>query len=465
MADAEKQLKCDYSTQRLDNAWSLYGSFQYCKILNADLSNNSLSESYSFTGTEQEKLETTGIYFTRCPNTVHFIPQNIATELPNLKEFLIVGSNIPTLKDNLFTKSFENLQFVSLGKNNIKEIEEHAFSKLPKLKWLGLWYNLLETIKSHIFANNLDLQFVYLNGNRIKILNVHLFKGLGKLKYFYFNSNVCVSEAFGCETCMDTVSQTELDNKLQPCFSNCLSDAECSSNISKKTEEIPSITDSPSIKEENLNETISKNQCTVFQSNFENINLSLHKIEENDSKKFKEIKDISKNVDELKSLIIGSQNLTNNYLNIEKENSIKSVESLESFDTKLESTVTRIDASNKETVQSLRNIVINTTESKLEIHCRDIQKEIDKTIELINAKLEMEKLKFDLKEANYINDKKAMEIQVKSLEDEVKKLNERLEKQAEDSISREKTLKEEIVGLIKDQFEEFERNLRNEVMA
>ncbi len=218
----EKSLNCEYKE------WdpTYWSQFDYCLIEEVDLSSKSQTESFTFTGTKSQKTLATGIAFRYCLNNVDFLPENIVSNFPYLKELVSFSNNIPTLKNGFFTEQFENLQLIYLAYNGVQKIEENAFSKLPKLKWIDLRNNQLDSIKSNIFANNLELEFIWLNGNKVNSINTKLFQSLNNLKFLDFRWNPCVDKELGCEKC--SLSQSQLNEEFSTCFSNCGADPECS---------------------------------------------------------------------------------------------------------------------------------------------------------------------------------------------------------------------------------------------
>jgi Leucine-rich repeat (LRR) protein len=134
---------------------------------------------------------------------------------------IIENSRIPTLKNDLFTESFGNLEFLGLANNAIREIEEDAFERLIKLEAITLSYNRIEHIKTSIFSNNPELKVISLNGNKIKALHRDLFKDLKNLQCLSVRHNLCVNAYFGCKTdSSEPVSQDKLNKGLLNCFNN-----------------------------------------------------------------------------------------------------------------------------------------------------------------------------------------------------------------------------------------------------
>lgn len=206
-----KNLQCSY-----DN-WSpvLWPSNQYCEITVADLSSSQKSNTFSFSGTPAEKEATKTVYFFLSPKT-EFIPLDIFREFPSVNGLVITSSNLPVLKNDLFSSEFAKIEYLHLGSNKIKSIEPEAFKELVNLKWLALFDNNIEVLDSELFKTNTKLEFISFNANKISRINSNLFKGLSSLKNIDFEDNVCFNQEIGCPTC--SITQSELNQKLSSCF-------------------------------------------------------------------------------------------------------------------------------------------------------------------------------------------------------------------------------------------------------
>lgn len=106
-----------------------------------------------------------------------------------------------------------NISYLVLYQNNIRELMNYAFNKFPILKLLSLRDNVLEVLRERCFyglkrliqldlSNNLisylpngvfneleNLDLLNLNHNEINSLNQKVFSGLVNLKYLYLNYN------------------------------------------------------------------------------------------------------------------------------------------------------------------------------------------------------------------------------------------------------------------------------------
>jgi hypothetical protein len=159
------------------DSWYLWPTFKRCFVSNKDFPSSAKNQSYSFTGSTEEKNNTTAVYFYG-RSIIDFIPLEILTEFPNINGIMIYYSNIPTLKEGFFTKYFKDIQYLNLWNNKISKIEEFALIYFTELKWIRLFSNQIESLKTNIFKNNHKLEFIDLNSNKIKIINPKLFANL-----------------------------------------------------------------------------------------------------------------------------------------------------------------------------------------------------------------------------------------------------------------------------------------------
>jgi hypothetical protein len=140
---------------------------------------------------------------------------------------MIQSYNLPTVKNDLFSKNFNPLQYLYLHSNKIQTIEANAFQHLIKLKWIRLDSNQIESLSLQIFKNNPEITYINLQNNKINSINLKFFKNLKKLKYVGFaGTNLCISQDFDCSSSTCLVTQ-DLDNGLATCYSNCIKDMDC----------------------------------------------------------------------------------------------------------------------------------------------------------------------------------------------------------------------------------------------
>jgi hypothetical protein len=250
-----RELECSYGT----DWWDLWPDFHYCDFSEVDLSKSYESHVHSFSGSTSQKSQATVVRFQYSPQ-IDFIPKQIPKEFPNLNALVISVSNLPVLKNELFSKEFVVLEFLDLASMEIDSIEPFAFQNLKNLKWLRLNGNGILSLPFNLFQNNPKLFYLDFFGNLINSISPNLLKNLKQLKQVDFNGNQCVDQEFGCETC--SISQSDLDSGLSTCFQNCLKDPECATKselveITTKTEKdrdpiqtTPQVTTTPPPKED-----------------------------------------------------------------------------------------------------------------------------------------------------------------------------------------------------------------------
>lgn len=95
---------------------------------------------------------------------------------------------IPALKAHDF-KGLVNLEYLSLGGNQLAELPATVFADLFALTWLSLDYNQLTELQPTIFRGLADLRRLELRHNRISDLPDDLFFGLGRLEELFLGSN------------------------------------------------------------------------------------------------------------------------------------------------------------------------------------------------------------------------------------------------------------------------------------
>jgi Leucine-rich repeat (LRR) protein len=199
---------------------------KFCEIKNADLATNKLDGEYTFEGTQVEKNEATGVYFTRCLE-IYFVPKQIFKEFPSIDRLGIKHSFIPNFRKNFFTPDFVGIKFLLLPHNQINTIQSEAFCHFTKLEYIDLSFNKIEALKSNIFKRNLRLESINLNNNQIKMLNTNLFHNLEKLVNLNFERNECADKTNAYEF-------KYLRRELSTCYQACKLDEECKSNAAKE---------------------------------------------------------------------------------------------------------------------------------------------------------------------------------------------------------------------------------------
>ena len=95
---------------------------------------------------------------------------------------------IPALKGHDF-KGLVNLEYLSLGGNELAELPAAVFADLFDLAWLSLDYNQLTELQPTVFRGLANLRRLELRHNRISDLPDELFFGLGRLEELLLGHN------------------------------------------------------------------------------------------------------------------------------------------------------------------------------------------------------------------------------------------------------------------------------------
>ncbi|KAM0681135.1 hypothetical protein GINT2_000920 [Glugoides intestinalis] len=121
------------------------------------------------------------------------VPTNIDLDIirlmKNIKRLDIIDvKELEKIPDLLFD-DLTNLESLSLGRNNIKELQPNIFNNLQKLKSLYLADNKLTEFPSCVFDGLVNLKSLGLVNNNIKELQPNIFKNLQKLENLWFSKN------------------------------------------------------------------------------------------------------------------------------------------------------------------------------------------------------------------------------------------------------------------------------------
>jgi hypothetical protein len=214
-----RQLLCEYGTK---SDYPLWPTFNYCNVSSVDLSEHYKSVEHSFSGTAAQKSAATTVHFERL-SQIDFLPTQMLNYFPQLNGLQIWRCDtFTTIRDNFFTSEFNAIQYLGLSINRIATIEANAFQHLPKLKWIALGSNQLRSLPHQLFKNNPELIAIWLIGNKISSITPDFFRNLNKLLRITLYKNRCIDRDFGCLSGSCSVSHSELDSALSPCYSNCL---------------------------------------------------------------------------------------------------------------------------------------------------------------------------------------------------------------------------------------------------
>lgn len=136
------------------------------------------------------------------------------------KEFLFELDLRVNRIERIATGTFTNmlrLRLLNLGTNNIQVIEEGAFANLPVLERLELVENQITVFDSNLFGTSFqNLNYVGVGSNEIHAVDRHVFRRFPNLISFFGAFNVCFSQNF------DDIQSIEDDvwPYLETCFTN-----------------------------------------------------------------------------------------------------------------------------------------------------------------------------------------------------------------------------------------------------
>jgi Leucine-rich repeat (LRR) protein len=211
-AEADQLVECDYG--------DYFGYFDSgCDVLKVDLSKKTVSEKFTFSGTQDQKETATEIYFSQSGRVAH-VPQNLREEFPKLTNLSITRSEIPIVKNNLLGPQLSWIEELVLGNNKIQIVEGQAFKHLHNLVVIDLSNNQIRSLGAGFFQNNLKLKEIRIGINKIKMISPETFQHLNQLTHINLVRNDCVDKEFGCWRCDTKIDHAELNRDLQACYEN-----------------------------------------------------------------------------------------------------------------------------------------------------------------------------------------------------------------------------------------------------
>jgi Leucine-rich repeat (LRR) protein len=210
------ELKCRYRYRYSWMELHFRPENKYCQVVKAQVDKEG-TKIFEFTGTDRERQETTAVQFLNAL-VINYIPVEIFESFPSLKGFSIELSSIPTLKNNLFTRKCEKIEFLSLAYNEIEVIEPLAFKNLTRLLWINFEGNSIKSLEYQVFAYNKKLTYISFELSNIEMINRKLFRNLENLQEVNFEKNECIDDQIECHT---ENCNLEIYIKLLPFFESC----------------------------------------------------------------------------------------------------------------------------------------------------------------------------------------------------------------------------------------------------
>lgn len=150
--------------------------FNTSNLINIRLNNNKLTSFKGFTGSF-DRLKTLDLSFNHMsyayPNSFESFGQ-----LWNLN----LNNNRFTLFPTEFLKPCQQLRFIGISNNQIKNLNEMNFSNFIHLRELDLSGNLIEFVIQNAFLNSTQLQVLNFSSNKLENLDANTFHGILRLE-------------------------------------------------------------------------------------------------------------------------------------------------------------------------------------------------------------------------------------------------------------------------------------------
>lgn len=108
---------------------------------------------------------------------------------PHLQQLMAGGNRFSFFPAELIS-SLQYLEYIDLGHNSLRSVEDFDFASLPRLRTLILSHNELETISELAFQNSTQLQILDISGNKIERLSERTFEGLVRLEMLNLENNL-----------------------------------------------------------------------------------------------------------------------------------------------------------------------------------------------------------------------------------------------------------------------------------
>lgn len=104
------------------------------------------------------------MYFVFQENQLHFLQDDLFSDLVNLTHLFLHGNRIRALSENVF-RGLVNLDRLLIHDNRIRQVNRRAFRDLGRLTILYLFNNSLSELPGQAMKDTQGIQFLRLNGN------------------------------------------------------------------------------------------------------------------------------------------------------------------------------------------------------------------------------------------------------------------------------------------------------------
>lgn len=143
------------------------------------------SEFFTIFSKQNAKIEN---FLSFSNSAAKFLPFRVATQFPNLINFVFRRSKVQTIFRNSF-EGLKKLEKINLTLNKIEIIEENSFDDLINLKKLWLFGNRIKNLPENLFENLNSLEELDLKENQIENLSENFFTNLKSLKVLWVGRN------------------------------------------------------------------------------------------------------------------------------------------------------------------------------------------------------------------------------------------------------------------------------------
>merc|ERR1711959_797068 len=121
-------------------------------------------------------------------NNIKQLPANVFKGLTSLTALSLTNNKLKQLPKNIF-KGLTSLKKLYFGRNRLKQVPENAFEGLKSLTTITVFENILKQLPENVFKGLTSMKSLYLTKNKFKQLPKNIFKGLTSLQYLYLGRN------------------------------------------------------------------------------------------------------------------------------------------------------------------------------------------------------------------------------------------------------------------------------------
>lgn len=168
------ELPCRYAIYA---GWESIKGLYFCELSRSLDIPTPITEITSVTGTHNDQksnMNVAGFYADN--KTMQFLPQG-------LEKYFVA----------------EKIEFIEIRMTRLMQIRQSDLKPFIKMKIFSAWNNNLRVIERDLFKFNPEIEFVGLGRNQIKFIDGKVFQNLNKLGTVYLDGNVCTGEFVNSE--------------------------------------------------------------------------------------------------------------------------------------------------------------------------------------------------------------------------------------------------------------------------